>query len=248
MKGHPDKRPPQREPTLRRDDLDERPPWRESTLRRDHFEETPPWLRTTLMRDHTDERAHAVKRPPWQEASQTRHYPSERPPWWKTLPVIDHLMRDHPTERPPRWKGTVMRDHPNKRASDEKQPIIYDHFVSSSFSLHNSASMKPWPETTTLLLRPSLFGFRRSEENGSTETSSGNCPETETRMVRARHTPQPLQNHPSGNLGGWATPWSAEKIPANSPCQNSEGPPSENTGRECLLNRPSCSSGDPCGP
>ena len=30
-------------------------------------------------------------------------------------------------------------------------------------------------------------------------------------MVRACHTPrQPLQNHPSGHLGGWATPWSAE--------------------------------------
>ena len=27
------------------------------------------------------------------------------------------------------------------------------------------------------------------------------------------HTPrQPLQNHPSGHLGGWATPWSAEEM------------------------------------
>ena len=30
-------------------------------------------------------------------------------------------------------------------------------------------------------------------------------------MAGARHTPwQPLQNHPSGHLGGWVTPWSAE--------------------------------------
>ena len=31
-------------------------------------------------------------------------------------------------------------------------------------------------------------------------------------MARAYHMPQqPLQNHPSGHLGGWATPWSAEE-------------------------------------
>ena len=36
---------------------------------------------------------------------------------------------------------------------------------------------------------------------------SGNYQGTETRMVRACHTPsQPLQNHSSGNPGGWATP------------------------------------------
>ena len=46
---------------------------------------------------------------------------------------------------------------------------------------------------------------------GSTGTSSGNRQDTETCIVRACHTPrQPLQNHPSGNLGEWVTPWSAE--------------------------------------
>ena len=41
----------------------------------------------------------------------------------------------------------------------------------------------------------------------------GYCQETETGMVRACHTPrQPLQNHPSWHLGGWATPWSAVKM------------------------------------
>ena len=40
----------------------------------------------------------------------------------------------------------------------------------------------------------------------STEISSGNCQETESCMFQACHTPrQPLQNHPSGHLGGWAT-------------------------------------------
>ena len=48
---------------------------------------------------------------------------------------------------------------------------------------------------------------------GSTGTSSGNCQEMETCMVRACPTPrQPLQNHPSGHLEGWAMPWSAEEM------------------------------------
>ena len=47
----------------------------------------------------------------------------------------------------------------------------------------------------------------------STGTSSGNCQETETHVVRACHTPrQPLQNHSSRRLRGWATLWSAEEI------------------------------------
>ena len=46
-----------------------------------------------------------------------------------------------------------------------------------------------------------------------TGTSSGNCQETETSMVWACLAPrQPLQNHPSGHLGGWATPWSAKEM------------------------------------
>ena len=48
---------------------------------------------------------------------------------------------------------------------------------------------------------------------GSTGTSSGNCPETETCMVLACHTSwQPLQNHPSGHTGGWTMLWSAEEM------------------------------------
>ena len=44
-------------------------------------------------------------------------------------------------------------------------------------------------------------------------TRDVNCQEMETCMVRACHTPrQPLQNHPSVHLGGWATPWSAEEV------------------------------------
>ena len=36
---------------------------------------------------------------------------------------------------------------------------------------------------------------------------------TQTCMVRACHTlRQPLRIHPSGHLGGWATPWSAGEM------------------------------------
>ena len=49
--------------------------------------------------------------------------------------------------------------------------------------------------------------------SGSSETSTGNCRETGTGRVRACHTPRhPLQNHPSGHLGRWATPWPAEEM------------------------------------
>ena len=48
---------------------------------------------------------------------------------------------------------------------------------------------------------------------GSTGTSSGNCQEMETCMVRACHMPwQPLQNHPSRHPGGWAMLWTAEEM------------------------------------
>ena len=47
----------------------------------------------------------------------------------------------------------------------------------------------------------------------STGTSAGNCQETETCRVGACQTPrQPLQSHPSGHLGGWATQLSAEDM------------------------------------
>ena len=64
---------------------------------------------------------------------------------------------------------------------------------------------------------PSFYTQRlRAEQDqlpwGSIGTSPGNCQEAETCMARACHTPrQPLQSHPSGHLGGWATPWSAEE-------------------------------------
>ena len=58
----------------------------------------------------------------------------------------------------------------------------------------------------------SLFSAGRKYKS-SEGSSSGNCQEMETCMVWACHTPrQRLQNHPSGHLGGWATPWSAEEM------------------------------------
>ena len=92
---------------------------------------------------------------------------------------------------------------------------------------------------------------------GSTETSSGNCKETETCVIRAFHKPrQPLENRPSGHLGGWATPWSAEEmlygqhlwvdIPAHARAAQ-KGPLQKKTGRGSLLSRPSCLFDDSIG-
>ena len=49
------------------------------------------------------------------------------------------------------------------------------------------------------------FGFTPKPSQRQAGTSSGNCEETESCVVRACHTPrQPLENHPSGHLGGSA--------------------------------------------
>ena len=48
---------------------------------------------------------------------------------------------------------------------------------------------------------------------GPTDTSSANCRQTETHMVRTCHALQKLpKNLSSGHLGGWATSRSAEKM------------------------------------
>ena len=60
----------------------------------------------------------------------------------------------------------------------------------------------------TIILSVFSTGLKYKTSEGS---SSGNCQETETCMVRACHTPQqPLQNHPTRHLGGWTM--SAEKM------------------------------------
>ena len=48
---------------------------------------------------------------------------------------------------------------------------------------------------------------------GSRGTSSDKCQETKNYMVWACQMPcQPLQNHPSGHLGGWAITWWAKEM------------------------------------
>ena len=96
-------------------------------------------------------------------------------------------------------------------------------------------------DTSPLFLPGPTTGSEANQlSRWSTGISSGNYQETETCMVRACHTPrQPLQNSPSGHLGGCATPWSAEAMLDEQhqsghpcPCQNCwQGPPAEKTGR-----------------
>ena len=88
--------------------------------------------------------------------------------------------------------------------------------------------------------------------------------ETETCMVRACDTPQqPLRNHPqsqnhsSGHLGGWSTLCYAEKvldgqhqrvdISAHARTVDKGLLPKKKTGRESLLNLPSCPPDDQIG-
>ena len=70
-----------------------------------------------------------------------------------------------------------------------------------------------WVRTKTLHQCRLLGAEQGQVPCGPKGTFSGNCLQTETCMVRACDMPrQPLQNHPSGYLGGRLTLWSAEDI------------------------------------
>ena len=92
---------------------------------------------------------------------------------------------------------------------------------------------------------------------GCTGASFGNCQETGTFIVRACHAArQPLQNHPSGHFGGWATPWSTEEM-LDGQHQRVDIPTHARTAHkrllqkrlkeDLLLNLPSCFPDDPIG-
>ena len=58
-----------------------------------------------------------------------------------------------------------------------------------------------------------VFAIDSSELNFLVDPQEPLLATTETRLVRACHAPRQLiQNHPSGHIGGWATPWSAEEM------------------------------------
>ena len=75
-------------------------------------------------------------------------------------------------------------------------------------------------------------------------------------MVRACHTPRrPLQNHPSGHFGEWATAWSAEemldgqyqRLDISVHVRIAHKVLLQKRLEENLLNRPSCPPDDPLG-
>ena len=72
---------------------------------------------------------------------------------------------------------------------------------------------------------------------GFTGNSSGNCQETETCTDPACHTlRQPLQNPPSGHLGGWAMQWLAEEL-LDGQLQRVDIPTHARTAHKCLLQK-----------
>ena len=86
---------------------------------------------------------------------------------------------------------------------------IWLHNITLELVLYASGG-RGWGGGFTIILSVFSAGRKYKTSEGS---SSANCQKTETCMVRACHTPrQPLQNHPSGHLGGWTTPWSAEEM------------------------------------
>ena len=128
-----------------------------------------------------------------------------------------------------------------------------DHLETSGCSRRTVSFLRPKENSQHLLL--GAQDQRLSEEQDQlpcwpTGTSSGNCQETESHMGRARHTPRhPLQNHPSGHLGGWATPWLSEEtldrqhqridVFTRARTAHNGVPKEKDWKKECLLNRSS---------
>ena len=84
------------------------------------------------------------------------------------------------------------------------------------FTVESLMKRLPWKRWShcCFSLNPLLHSWEGELPYGPTGTSSSNCQDTKTLMVRLCRAPrQPLQNYSSGNLGGWVIPWSAEELP-----------------------------------
>ena len=113
-----------------------------------------------------------------------------------------------------------------------------------------------WPRKTSPHLRLGAQDLRLGAEQnqlpcGSTGTSSGNCREAETHMVRTA-SPKPSFRAPwrvdDGVVGRGTAGRTTSKSGHPCPCRDCLGwPPAENAGRRSLLNRSSCPRDDPNG-
>ena len=111
--------------------------------------------------------------------------------------------------------------HNGKMQKNQERKRQERHKVHCPSQYHNGKMQKnqePGETSPYLLLgaKDQRLGAEQGQlPCGSIGTSSSNCQETETCIVRASNTPQqPLQNRPSGHLGGLVlTPWSAEEKP-----------------------------------
>ena len=74
-----------------------------------------------------------------------------------------------------------------------------------------------------------------------------------TKLLTSQTPRQPLQNYPSGHLGGWATPWSAEEMldgqRQRADITAYDGPAHDGLPqkRPEELNRPACPTDEPIG-
>ena len=118
-------------------------------------------------------------------------------------------------------KRNHLRGSQSKLLPNVKRSIArIDRFLTSKKPDGNTITSE-WPQLhakssrlkDNWFLAPSKRLGAEQDQLPCGSTGSGNCQETETCMVWACHTPQqPLQNHPSGHLGGWATLRSAEEM------------------------------------
>ena len=112
------------------------------------------------------------------------------------------------------WRSHAINSQTSSSCSSLFSPpssfVALKHGLCLLILKERSRLSKP-EETSPHLLRGAQVQRLSAEQDQLpcryTGTSSGSC------LVRTCHTPgQSLQNHPSGHLGRWATPWSAEEM------------------------------------
>ena len=180
-----------------------------------------------------------------QNINQLTHSPESSPnnPLWLSRLKNVQVLQDFYNYHPPLW---LLNMDPACLLSEKKV---------STFG--NEVPEETFPQLLLGAQDQRLGAEQDQPPCGSTGTSSDSCNEAETCMVQTCDTPrQPLQNHPSEQLGRWATPWSAEEM-LDGKHQRADvfahartadnGLLQKKTGRGSLLNRPSCSPDEPIG-
>ena len=133
--------------------------------------------------------------------------PSKEPAWIACDDEQGHLFYS-------KAHGKLFKPHPMQASSSPTSLYDYDTLTLLADSEKRIQAFKTKCKGKLLCISYQQLGAEQDQlPYGPTGTSSGNCQEMETGMFEACHmSPQPLQKHQSGHLGGWTLLWSAQEM------------------------------------